>query len=852
MKILSIRNLAVLVISAAISSPHATAGQYGETFDSYAVGASNLSPAGTLYSNQIGTTAKVVGAAKELRLTADLTRDTKSAFILPDLDPGKRVLAFSAKWNSPVTGNPSSGFGLGDGMSLNFGPLAAIPASSFANNLFSPSAPINHERGFNVGLAVGLVTWRSASPGYEVRVGGKLVPNGYVAKPSSAWGTANTKRHFFEVDWNFIDGLTLRVDREAVFTGLPTPGFVPQVGDWFGFGARTGSAFEEISLDNITIVTDGVLGRSTASSPYFSSLETPLLGTAAMAFDGDVTSKWVAAAASGHIGASFPTAPTTRIYTLTSGGDFPARDPKNWSFETSVDGTNWISGGTATSQYFQTRNEQRAFVVPSPLSAPAFRLNISANNDDSSTQLAEFEPMELVPGPVALTVTNLSDSGAGSLRQALADAAVDPASNAILFSPATAGGTIALLSELEINDPSPLAIDAIPVGGITLSGGGISRIMSNSGSGLLVIRRIGFVDGKGAVNEAGGLAAKVGTTTRLSECQFTGCQGSAGGGVSNSGTMTVTGSTFSGNSADAEGGAIHNEGNMVITLCTLNGNTARSHGGAIRNFNGNLTINRCTISGNASLEAATGGISHVGTNPVASAVLTVTDSIIAGNTGLGTNCDIHSDGALASLTRLGANIVTFQTLANGASESGPATITTNPLLAPLANYGGPRQTMALALGSPALNAASAAGSFSDQRGFPVVGAPDIGAYEAGTFTFTDFGIWIWEKLPQSATGPQHSGNFDFDGDGFTNAQEFLTLNDPADSNSFFRITNYGPVAGNFNVQYPTLRGRTYTLQVSLDLISWTNHSVTTNGNSVNSNFSMKTDKMKYFRVKVTE
>ena len=41
----------------------------------------------------------------------------------------------------------------------------------------------------------------------------------------------------------------------------------------------------------------------------------------------------------------------------------------------------------------------------------------------------------------------------------------------------------------------------------------------------------------------------------------------------------------------------------------------------------------------------------------------------------------------------------------------------------------------------------------DQRGFSLVGTPDLGAYEAGTFT--NYNAWIWETLPVTATDAQH-------------------------------------------------------------------------------------------------
>jgi hypothetical protein len=58
----------------------------------------------------------------------------------------------------------------------------------------------------------------------------------------------------------------------------------------------------------------------------------------------------------------------------------------------------------------------------------------------------------------------------------------------------------------------------------------------------------------------------------------------------------------------------------------------------------------------------------------------------------------------------------------------------NPLLAPLGNYGGPTQTMALLPGSAAINAGSSAyGGSTDERGKPRVGATDIGAFESQGF-----------------------------------------------------------------------------------------------------------------------
>ena len=76
----------------------------------------------------------------------------------------------------------------------------------------------------------------------------------------------------------------------------------------------------------------------------------------------------------------------------------------------------------------------------------------------------------------------------------------------------------------------------------------------------------------------------------------------------------------------------------------------------------------------------------------------------------------------------------------GSDLTGTIATPLNPLLAPLGNYGGPTQTMALLPGSPAIdagnNALIPAGVTTDQRGLPriVNTVVDIGAFESSGFT----------------------------------------------------------------------------------------------------------------------
>ena len=142
-------------------------------------------------------------------------------------------------------------------------------------------------------------------------------------------------------------------------------------------------------------------------------------------------------------------------------------------------------------------------------------------------------------------------------------------------------------------------------------------------------------------------------------------------------------------------------------------------------------------------------------------------------------------------------------------------------LSPPGPYGGPAWTMALLPGSPARDAAPGSPDRFDQRGFPVVGLPDSGAYEAGTLT--NYNAWIYETLPVAATAAQHGADHDYDGDGLRNYDEFVFGTGPAAAGSAFPVTAARQGA-DLRISFPSVTGRTYTLQQSSSLSSgsWSN------------------------------
>jgi len=236
--------------------------------------------------------------------------------------------------------------------------------------------------------------------------------------------------------------------------------------------------------------------------------------------------------------------------------------------------------------------------------------------------------------------------------------------------------------------------------------------------------------------------------------------GFGGGGIVNAGTLTINNCTISNNTAfgsdfgGGDGGGIYNfpAGTLKINNSTVNGNTASrgatGSGGGIFNF-GNLTINNSTFYGNSAggNDGYGGGICNV-------SVLSMSSSTVSGNSatngsgiygGVGTSLQ-NSIVANNPGGNCSGNLVS-----NGYNISNDGTCNfnnigdlnnTDPKLGPLQNNGGPTQTQALLLGSPAIDAGNPSGCTdnkgnllkTDQRGMPRPdkedsGGCDMGAYE---------------------------------------------------------------------------------------------------------------------------
>jgi hypothetical protein len=240
-------------------------------------------------------------------------------------------------------------------------------------------------------------------------------------------------------------------------------------------------------------------------------------------------------------------------------------------------------------------------------------------------------------------VVNNSDSGAGSLRQAIVDACDG---STIMFAN-TVASPITLASELAID--KNLTIQGPGANALTISGNHAVRVF-NIGSVNPAINVT-----LSGLTIANGNAPVTTITPGL-------LPGSFGGGIFNSsqGTLTIANSIISGNTAGAAGadpgsgsggGGVANIGSGTVNVInsTISGNTATLHsfrGGGIANLaNGVVNVTNSNFSGNNALEG--GGLFNGRSATGIAGTVTVSNSTFSGNIG-GTPKAFGNGGGIAN------------------------------------------------------------------------------------------------------------------------------------------------------------------------------------------------------------
>jgi hypothetical protein len=279
---------------------------------------------------------------------------------------------------------------------------------------------------------------------------------------------------------------------------------------------------------------------------------------------------------------------------------------------------------------------------------------------------------------------------------------------------------------------------------------------------VVIIKDMTLQHGKGP---GGGAISNLGVLN-LQNCVITDNSspnaGYNGGGIFNGSLMTISNCTVKNNTCTgSKGGGIATLNNSVITNTTISNNSSNDGGGiylqpAVDDVT--LTMTNCTISGNSAGTSYNGGGLFLSTLTSSNCNADLTNVTIANNTCGGGGTGIYEDAGDGDVINL---TITNSILDNGTSNNygqggtGTHNLTRtytlcrdnsmdatgdgnlndiDPFLDMLADNGGDTQTHALTDKSPAIGAGTSSGilHYTDQRGYPHIGAPDMGSYEYGS------------------------------------------------------------------------------------------------------------------------
>src|SRR6266571_1652069 len=183
--------------------------------------------------------------------------------------------------------------------------------------------------------------------------------------------------------------------------------------------------------------------------------------------------------------------------------------------------------------------------------------------------------LNLIPADceaATITVTSTADSGAGTLRAALASAA-----NGDTIDASGVTGTI-LLTSGELLVTNSVTILGPGPANLAVNGDAVSRVFHIALSNTVTIASLTITNGKtsgGYPTSSGGGIYNYHSTLTVSNCTLSGNSAPYGGSIYNDGysgsaTLVVSTSTLSSNSVSGSGGGIYNDGtssgNAMLTV----------------------------------------------------------------------------------------------------------------------------------------------------------------------------------------------------------------------------------------------------------------------------------------------
>ncbi|MCO5213329.1 MAG: hypothetical protein M9936_26805, partial [Caldilinea sp.] len=242
-------------------------------------------------------------------------------------------------------------------------------------------------------------------------------------------------------------------------------------------------------------------------------------------------------------------------------------------------------------------------VLSNPLAAGVFTntAEIAATGDSNPANNTGSAAISVCG--YSATVQNNTDSGAGSLRQAVADVCPGGVISFTLTTP-----DVITLTTGEIAITKTLTIDGPGKELIAVSGNNASRIFTATAA--LTIDGVTLRDGNASGH--GGAIQTTAPLTLTSMAVISNISTAYGGAIASSGPLVITGSVVAGNVASAQGGAIYNNGgSLALTNTSFSGNSNNAQGGAIYNDGSTAALTNILFSGN---RGAVGGAIYNNSN----------------------------------------------------------------------------------------------------------------------------------------------------------------------------------------------------------------------------------------------
>jgi Bacterial Ig-like domain (group 3)/Putative Ig domain len=217
-----------------------------------------------------------------------------------------------------------------------------------------------------------------------------------------------------------------------------------------------------------------------------------------------------------------------------------------------------------------------------------------------------LECLEAHIAPAVFMVTSAADSGAGSLRQAIIDAAGNGVADTIGFNASLASSTLSLTSNDAITAFGPTALvinaDNITIDGsaapkMQISGVNAHRVFALTNTATLTLKSIWIANGRALGGNGGGVAA-------ATAANGGGGGAGIGGAIYNfGGTLNLVQSTLSGNTAQGGNGG---SGGPFINFYSGGG------GGSVGGNGGNVVVTTSATAAGGAGVGGNGGDSVVG------------------------------------------------------------------------------------------------------------------------------------------------------------------------------------------------------------------------------------------------